>query len=63
MQGLTRAIVGLRLLVARVEGAWKMIQHRGEADRLGTIGGLETEPHGHAVAEAMRGLEVARTKA
>ncbi|MGI4939692.1 MAG: FMN-binding negative transcriptional regulator, partial [Janthinobacterium lividum] len=63
VQGLTRAIVGLRLPVARVEGAWKMIQHRAEGDRLGTIGGLEADPHGRAVAEVMRGLEVARAQA
>ncbi|MGI4939825.1 MAG: FMN-binding negative transcriptional regulator, partial [Janthinobacterium lividum] len=63
VQGLTRAIIGLRLPVARVEGAWKMIQHRAEGDRLGTIGGLEADPHGRAVAEVMRGLEVARAQA
>ena len=63
VHGLTQAIVGLRLSVSRVEGAWKMIQHRSEGDRLGTIGGLEAEPHGQAVAEVMRGLEAARVKA
>ncbi|MFT8245109.1 FMN-binding negative transcriptional regulator [Roseomonas sp. BN140053] len=58
--GLTRAIVGLRLRVQRVEGAWKLIQHRSEADRLGTIAGLDAEPGGQAVAAAMRALEAAR---
>ena len=48
---------------ARLEGAWKMTQHRGEGDRIGTIDGLEADPHGRAVAEIMLGLEVARTKA
>jgi len=60
VNGLTRAIVGLRLPVERVEAAWKMIQHRSEGDRLGTIGGLETDPHGQGVAEIMRALEAAR---
>ncbi|HTR17654.1 MAG TPA: FMN-binding negative transcriptional regulator [Acetobacteraceae bacterium] len=60
VQGLTRAIVGLRLRVERCEGAWKMIQHRSEGDRLGTIAGLETAPGGRAVAEVMRELEAAR---
>ncbi len=60
LQGMVRAIVGLRLRVARVEGAWKMIQHRSEGDRLGTIAGLEEEVRGRAVAEVMRELEAAR---
>lgn len=63
VHGLTRAIVGLRMPVSRTEGAWKMIQHRGEGDRLGTIDGLEAEPQGRAVAEIMRALEAARAKA
>lgn len=63
VHGLTRAIVGLRLSVTRVEGAWKMIQHRSEGDRSGTIAGLEAEPHGQAVADVMRGLEAARVRA
>jgi len=61
VRGLTRAIVGLRLRVGRIEGVWKMIQHRSEGDRLGTVAGLEAEPGGKAVAEAMRELEAART--
>ncbi len=60
VHGLTRAIVGLRLQVVRIEGAWKMIQHRSEGDRLGTIAGLEAEPRGKGVARAMRDLEAAR---
>ena len=60
IRGLTRAIVGLRLPVRRAEGAWKMIQHRSEGDRLGTIAGLETEPAGREVARTMRELEALR---
>ncbi len=63
VQGLTRAIGGLRLPVARVEGACKMSQHRSEGDRVGAIGGLEEDPHGGAVAEVMRKLEAARARA
>jgi transcriptional regulator len=63
VRALTRAIVGLRLPITRVEGAWKMIQHRGEGDRLGAIDGLEAQPNGgRAVAEVMRGLEAARAR-
>lgn len=61
VRGLARAIVGLRLSVTRVEGSWKMAQHRSEGDRLGTIAGLDAEPRGRAVAEVMRALEAART--
>ena len=60
VRGLTRAIVGLRMRVQRAEGAWKMIQHRSQGDRLGTIAGLEAEPGGKGVAQTMRALEVGR---
>jgi transcriptional regulator len=60
VRGLVRGIVGLRLWVSRVEGAWKMIQHRSEGDRLGAIAGLDAEPGGQAVAEIMRVLEASR---
>lgn len=63
VDGLARAIVGLRLRVSRVEGAWKMNQHRPEADRAGTIAGLAAEPAGAPVAEVMRALEAARSTA
>lgn len=63
VSGLTRAIVGLRLRVERIEGAWKMIQHRSEGDRLGTIAGLEAEVDGKEVAKIMRELEAARLPA
>ncbi len=62
VRGLTRAIVGLRLAVTLVEGAWKMNQHRSEADRLGAIGGLGAEPGGEAVAVVMRALDAARSR-
>jgi transcriptional regulator len=58
--GLKRGIVGLRLHVTRVEGAWKMNQHRSESDRLSTIAGLEAEPGDGAVAQVMLLLETAR---
>ena len=61
---LSRAIVGLRFRVERLEGAWKMIQHRSEADRLGTIAGLSQsdDPGAGAVAGIMRDLEAGRTR-
>ena len=53
----TRAIVGLRLSVVRVEGAWKMVQHRSGADRSGVTAGLEASEHGKSIANVMRRLE------
>lgn len=40
VEGLTRAIVGLRLHVDRMEGSWKMSQNRSEADQQGVIEGI-----------------------
>jgi transcriptional regulator len=59
IQGMTRAIVGLRFTVDRLEGKWKMIQNRSEADRLGTLAGLSAsaDPEDQAVAAIMRALE------
>jgi transcriptional regulator len=62
IHGMTRAIVGLRLTVDRLEGKWKMIQNRSEADRLGTLAGLSAsaKPEDRAVAAIMRALEMQR---
>lgn len=59
---LTRAIVGLRLQVERLEGTWKMIQHRPEGDRRGTAAGLSASPRAadQVVGQLMRQLEAAR---
>jgi transcriptional regulator len=62
IDGMTRAIVGLRLTVDRLEGKWKMIQNRSEADRSGTLFGLSAsaDARDQAVAAIMRALERAR---
>jgi len=39
-EGLSHAIVGVRMEVRNLIGCWKMIQHRTEGDRSGTIVGL-----------------------
>lgn len=64
IRNLSRAIVGLRLHVERIEGSWKMIQHRSEGDRVGTIEGLRASPSSadHAVAEVMQRLDEARVR-
>ncbi|NRG17826.1 FMN-binding negative transcriptional regulator [Rhizobiales bacterium] len=40
---LSRGIVGVRLSVERLEGSWKLNQHRSDADRIGMIEGLRGE--------------------
>jgi transcriptional regulator len=65
IDGLVRAIVGVRLAAERVEGSWKLIQHKPEADRLGTIAGLRRDgsDDAKAIADAMAGAEGARRRA
>ena len=53
---LSRGIVGLRLVVDRLEGSWKINQHKSEADRSGTEAGLRgAGPDGAALAAALAG--------
>jgi transcriptional regulator len=61
--GMTRSIVGLRLPVDRLEGKWKMIQNRSQADRLGTQAGLSAspDPNDQAVAAVMQAIEAERS--
>ena len=65
IQGMTRAIVGLRMKVERLEGSWKLNQHKSEGDRLGVQSGLSAEADADAksVAALMRELESARAPA
>ena len=51
---LARGIVGLRLTVERIEGAWKINQHKDEADLEGTREGLAgSGPMGEELAAAL----------
>ena len=56
---LVNAIIGIRIVVARLEGAWKMIQHHPQENRLGVISGLSTSgaPNDQAMAATMRERE------
>lgn len=42
-----RAIVGIEISIARIEGKWKLSQNRDEADRRGVVAGLRDadDPH------------------
>ena len=52
---LQRGIVGLRLPVIRLHGAWKVNQHKSDADRAGTAAGLTAGGvQGQALAEVLR---------
>lgn len=65
IQGMTRAIVGLRMKVERLEGSWKLNQHKSDGDRTGVQSGLSTEKDtdAQAISALMRGLESGRTPA
>lgn len=53
IDGMLRAIVGVELRIARIEGKWKLSQNRARDDRVGVIDGLRAR--GTAGAEAMAG--------
>jgi transcriptional regulator len=57
--GMRRGIVGIRMRVNRLQGAWKMIQHRSAADRAGVARGMEASglTGAECVASVMRSLE------
>jgi transcriptional regulator len=59
IEGQLRAIVGLELVIARVEAKAKLSQNRPAADRAGVMAGLAREPGPAAdlLAEEMRALE------
>jgi len=59
IHAMSRAIVGLRMPVDRLEGKWKMSQNRSQADRTGTLAGLSAsvKSQDQAVAAIMRTLE------
>ena len=40
VEGMTRAIVGVEIIVDRMEGKWKVSQNRSEEDKQGAIAGL-----------------------
>ena len=54
-----RAIVGLELPIARLEGKWKISQNRPAVDRRGVVQGLSASPDGddRAIAELVSALD------
>jgi transcriptional regulator len=59
MEKMKRGIVGLRLRVARMEGAWKLNQHKNEADHSGVAAGLrDVDAASARVAELMERARV-----
>jgi transcriptional regulator len=57
--GQLRAIVGIELLISRIEAKAKMSQNRPEADVEGVIAGLDMRGE-HATADAVRAARAAR---
>jgi len=52
IENLTRAIVGIEMIVSSLEGKWKVSQNRSDADRLGVIGGLQALASSEALSMA-----------
>jgi transcriptional regulator len=51
-----KAIIGLEIPIARIEGKWKVSQNRSEADRHGVVEGLQKQGGGsEAMAELVAG--------
>lgn len=50
IDAMTRGIIGLRLAVERLEGSWKLNQHKSDHDRAGVMAGLSAEAHDDARA-------------
>jgi transcriptional regulator len=50
-EAMTRAIIGARLIVDRLQGTFKLSQNKGEADRAGVVAALGDHP----IAGLMRG--------
>lgn len=62
LERMKRGIVGLRLTVERLEGAWKLNQHKGGPDRAGTADGLDRSGEaGAALAQALRSVAHQKT--
>ena len=63
IEQLCGAIVGFRLEVRTMEGAWKMAQHKSEEDRMGVIHGLRQSDNdsSQCVANVMARLEEKRS--
>ncbi|HET7412130.1 MAG TPA: FMN-binding negative transcriptional regulator, partial [Pararhizobium sp.] len=64
LETMRKAIVGMRMTVDRLEGSWKLIQHKPEQDRLGAMAGLSEEAtdNAQAIAAFMRAAEEARKR-
>ena len=62
IEATARGIVGVRFEVERLEGSWKMAQHKPEADRRGAIAGLaaSSDPAEREVGALMATIEASR---
>jgi len=63
IDGQLRAIVGLELVITRIEAKLKLSQNRGAADRAGAIEGLrgEDDPGSAGIADLMVRQETTAT--
>jgi transcriptional regulator len=56
VQGMLRAIVGIRIPIARLEGKAKMSQNRPPADHAGIVDGLNSEGQADLAAQVARAI-------
>jgi transcriptional regulator len=56
VQGMLRAIVGIRIPIARLEGKAKMSQNRPEADHAGIVEGLKADGRADLAAQVARAI-------
>ncbi len=56
VQGMLKAIVGVSIPIARLEGKFKMSQNRPPADHAGIVSGLEADGKADLAAEVARAL-------
>ncbi len=56
VQGMLRAIVGIRIPIARLEGKAKMSQNRPQADHAGIVDGLKAEGRADLAAQVARAI-------
>lgn len=60
VEGLLRAIVGIEIVIERLEGKWKASQNRPDDDRARIIAGLGEQEPGAGMAALMRAMRPAR---
>lgn len=51
IEGLLKAIVGIEIVIERLEGKWKVSQNRSQKDQRRMAAGLQSEPQSAALGQ------------